>query len=36
VPLTDNRHGFLWVMVLVVVISVLVYWLLKRSGILGR
>jgi zinc transporter len=35
-PLTDNRHGFLWVMVLVVVVSVLVYWLLKRSGILGR
>jgi zinc transporter len=36
VPLTDNRHGFLWVMLLVVVVSVLVYWLLKRSGILGR
>jgi zinc transporter len=35
-PLTDNNNGFLWAMVLLVVVSVLVYWLLKRSGILGR
>jgi len=35
-PLTDNSSGFLWSLVLLVGVSAAVFWLLKRSGILGR
>ena len=35
-PLTSNSSGFLWVMALTIGSSALVYWLLKRSGLLGR
>jgi UPF0716 family protein affecting phage T7 exclusion len=31
-----DRAGFAWVLLLVVVVSAFVFWLLKRSGILGR
>jgi zinc transporter len=35
-PWTADRSGFFWAMVLLVGVSALVFWLLKRSGILGR
>jgi zinc transporter len=35
-PLTQVGNGFAWSMVLLVGASALVFWLLKRSGILGR
>jgi zinc transporter len=35
-PLTENSYGFLWSMALLIGASALVFWLLKRSGILGR
>jgi zinc transporter len=35
-PLTGNSDGFLWSMVILIGASGLVYWLLKRSGILER
>ncbi len=35
-PLLADRSGFLWVMLLLVAVSAFVFWLLKRSGILGR
>jgi zinc transporter len=35
-PLTERASGFLWVMVIVAAISVIVFWLLKRTGIIGR
>jgi zinc transporter len=34
-PLTDTNSGFFWSMVLLGGASIFVYWLLKRSGILG-
>ena len=36
VPLTGNSSGFLWEMAIIAGSSVLVYWLLKRSGMLKR
>lgn len=36
VPLVNDHSGFLWSMVLIVIASALVYWLLKRSGTVGR
>jgi Mg2+ and Co2+ transporter CorA len=33
-PLTDNGNGFLWSIALLIGASALVFWLLKRSGIL--
>jgi zinc transporter len=36
VPLTQDRHGFLWSMVILAGASAIVLWLLKRSGIFGR
>jgi len=35
-PLVADRSGFLLVMLLLVAVSAFVFWLLKRSGILGR
>jgi zinc transporter len=35
-PLTQSGHGFLWAMVILVGASAVVFWLLKRSGILRR
>ena len=35
-PLTADPSGFVWALVLLVCVSALVFWLLKRSGILGR
>jgi zinc transporter len=35
-PLSATSSGFAWAMVLLVSVSALVFWLLKRSGILGR
>jgi zinc transporter len=35
-PLTGERSGFLAAMVIIVVASAVVYWLLKRSGTVGR
>jgi zinc transporter len=35
-PLTQNGDGFLWAMVLTVSAAAFVYWLLRRSGTLGR
>jgi zinc transporter len=35
-PLTRSPSGFAWAIVLLVGVSALVFWLLKRSGILGR
>ena len=35
-PLANDGSGFLWAMALLIAASALVYWLLKRSGILGR
>jgi zinc transporter len=35
-PLTQSGHGFLWSMVILVGASAVVFWLLKRSGILRR
>jgi len=35
-PLTHNVSGFLWAMVILISASALVYWLLKRSGILRQ
>jgi zinc transporter len=35
-PLTQNPHGFVWSMLILIGSSALVLWLLKRSGIFGR
>jgi zinc transporter len=35
-PLSATSSGFAWAMALLVSVSALVFWLLKRSGILGR
>jgi Mg2+ and Co2+ transporter CorA len=35
-PLIHDESGFLWAMVILVAASVLVYWSLKRWGILRR
>jgi zinc transporter len=35
-PLTQNPHGFFWSMVILTGSSALVFWFLKRSGILDR
>jgi zinc transporter len=35
-PLTEDDSGFVWSLVLLVSVSAVVFWLLKRSGILGR
>ncbi len=35
-PLTADRSGFLWAMAIIAIASGLVYWLLKRSGTVGR
>jgi len=35
-PLVQDKSGFLWAMVILVAASVLVYWSLKRWGILRR
>jgi Mg2+ and Co2+ transporter CorA len=35
-PLSATSSGFAWAMVLLVGVSALVFWVLKRSGILGR
>jgi zinc transporter len=35
-PLTEDDSGFVWSLVLLVGVSAVVFWLLKRSGILGR
>ncbi|MBK5196727.1 MAG: hypothetical protein JJE37_00395 [Methyloceanibacter sp.] len=35
-PLTQSGHGFLWSMAILVGASAIVFWLLKRSGILRR
>ena len=34
-PLTHSSSGFAWAIVLLVAVSALVFWLLKRWGILG-
>jgi zinc transporter len=36
VPWTDDKSGFLWAMAIIGVASIVVYWLLKRSGTLQR
>ena len=36
VPLTGDGGGFLWAMAIIAVASIIVYWLLKRSGTVGR
>jgi len=35
-PLTENSNGFLWSMAILIGAAGLVYWLLRRSGILER
>jgi zinc transporter len=35
-PLAQDTSGFLRTMVILALVSVIVFWLLKRSGILGR
>ena len=35
-PFVSDSSGFVWVLLLVVAVSAFVFWLLKRSGILGR
>ena len=35
-PLTEQGNGFLWSIALIIGASALVFWLLKRSGILGK
>lgn len=35
-PFTGNSSGFLWSMLILIGASALIFWLLKRSGILGR
>jgi zinc transporter len=35
-PLTVRGSGFAWALVLLVGVSALVFWLLRRSGMLGR
>jgi zinc transporter len=35
-PLTARASGFAWALVLLVGVSALVFWLLRRSGMLGR
>jgi zinc transporter len=35
-PFTGATSGFAWAMVLLIGVSALVFWLLKRAGILGR
>ena len=35
-PLTENSYGFIWSMGILIGASALVYWLLKRSGTVGR
>jgi zinc transporter len=35
-PLTEHRSGFLWAMALTAGAAGLVYWLLRRSGTVGR
>jgi zinc transporter len=35
-PLTDNINGFFWSMTILIVASALIFWLLRRSGILGK
>jgi zinc transporter len=35
-PLLHDKSGFLWAMVILVAASVLVYWSLKRWGVLRR
>jgi zinc transporter len=35
-PLTENGYGFVWSMGLIVGMSALIFWLLKRSGVFGR
>src|SRR5262245_14457736 len=35
-PLVTDHSGFLWAMVLTIAASLVVYWLLKRSGTVGR
>lgn len=35
-PLAQDTSGFLWTMVILALMSVIVFWLLKRSGILRR
>jgi len=35
-PLSSDSSGFLWVMAITIGSSALVYWLLKRSGLLKR
>jgi zinc transporter len=35
-PLTADSPGFAWALVRLVAVSGFVFWLLKRSGILGR
>ena len=35
-PLTDNVYGFVWSMALIVGISAILVWMLKRSGVLKR
>jgi zinc transporter len=35
-PFIEGRSGFLWAMAIIVAASALVYWLLKRSGTVGR
>jgi zinc transporter len=35
-PLTEDKGGFLCAMAILVIASALVYWLLKRSGTVGR
>jgi zinc transporter len=36
VPLINDPSGFLWSMAIIAIASALVYWLLKRSGTVGR
>ena len=35
-PLTEDGGGFIWALAIIAVASALVYWLLKRSGTVGR
>jgi zinc transporter len=35
-PLVSDPSGFVWVIVTIAAASAFVYWLLKRSGLLGR
>ena len=35
-PLAANRSGFAWALLLLAGISGFVFWILKRSGLLGR